>query len=335
MKLTHRHQLLRGSSNFQKLTFEFLFYSLASNINYIFLVLQLLNFFAIVNFNPNPDHFPPLTILGELAKFQSFGFNPFLVYWHFIAVFFLVAKSVTLTFIDHIRTSPFTAGIVAILLSNMFLLYRSFSYGSAREHWNKRSIFKWMFSDIMKGGNLLEDALFMMFVIDIIVFVVTPERNHLYLLIAFYLVMLSIKVTPVLANMVSNASIALEQSFFHNEKVLFVVAILDVFAVYLNGQSMLTLFLLILAYTAIATLILRFTKKYEKANEVLYYVLYAGLLVFYLSIAAILAVSLAVMALVQLPILLYYAFARKKLAPAWLMQLVNGILLVVLLFLMR
>ena len=313
MKIDHRHLLLRGSHNFQKLTFEFLFMSLANNINYIFMALQVLSIFGIVNFNPNPNHFPPLTMLGELAKFQSFGFNPLLIYWHFITVFFLVVKSVTLTFIDHIRTSPFTAGIVAILLSNMYLLYRSFSYGAARENWGRRSIFKWMFSDILKGGNLLQDALFMMFVIDIIVFVTTPAKTHLYFLIAIYLIMLSIKVTPVVSNFVSDLFNSFEGSFFHNTNVLFAVAILDIVAVYFNGQSMFTLFLLIIAYTAIATLILKLTEKTGKLNEVLYYALYLGLLIFYLSIAAILAVSLIVVALAQLPIILYFAIAKKKL----------------------
>ena len=333
MKIDHRHILLRGSSNFQKLTFEFLFMSLANNINYIFLLLQLLSIFGIVNFNPNPDHFPPLTMLGELAKFQSFGFNPILIYWHFITIFFLVVKSVTLTFIDHIKTSPLTAGIIAILLSNMYFLYRSFSYGSAREHWGRRSIFKWMFRDILKGGNLLQDALFMMFVIDIIVFVTTPKITHLYFLIAIYLVMLSIKVTPVVSNFVADLFNSFEGSFFHNAKLLFAVAILDIVAVYFNGQSMFTLFLLIIAYTAIATLILRLTKKTGKLNDALYYVLYAGLLIFYLSIAAVLAVSLVVIALAQLPIILYYALRKRSLPPAWLMQVINAAFLVILLFL--
>jgi len=331
MKIDHRHILLRGSSNFQKLTFEFLFMSLANNIDYIFMALQVLSIFGIVNFNPNPDHFPPLTMLGELAKFQSFGFNPLLIYWHFITVFFLVVKSVTLTFIDHIRTSPFTAGIVAVLLSNMYLLYRSFSYGAAREHWGRRSIFKWMFRDILKGGNLFEDALFMMFVIDIIVFVTTPKITHLYFLIAFYLVMLSIKVTPLISNFASDFLNLFEKSFFRNAKVVFIVLILDIVAVYFNGQSMFTLFLLIIAYTAIATLILKLTEKTGKLNEVLYYVLYVGLLIFYLSIAAILAVSLIVVAIAQLPLILYYAIKKRSLPPIWLMQAINAVFLVILL----
>lgn len=333
MKLTHRHQLLRGSSNYQKLTFEFLFFSMAKNIPYIFLALQLLNIFGVVNFNINPDNFPSLSIGSELAKFAEMSFNPFLIYWHFITIFFLVVKSVTLTFIDHIRTSPITAGIVAVIVANMFLLYRSLSYGAAREHWNKRSIFKWMFSDILKGGNLLEDALFMMFVVDIIVFITNPERSHLYFLLAVYLVMLSIKVTPIFANLASNFFNAIEQSFFHNSKVLFVVTVLDVVMIYLDSQNMFTLFLLILAYTAIATLILKLTKKFESANEVLYYVLYLGLLVFYLSIAAILTVSLVVVLLAQIPIIILYYILKKRLAPGWLIQVVNGVFLIVLLFL--
>lgn len=333
MKIDHRHILLRGSSSFQKLTFEFLFVSLAKNINYIFMVLQLLGIFGIVNFNPNPEHFPPLTILGELAKFKSFGFNPLLIYWHFITIFFLVVKSVTLTFIDHIKRSPFSAGIVALLLSNMYLLYRSFSYGAAREYWHKRSIFKFIFSDILKEGNFLEDALFMMFVIDIIVFVTTPKIIHIYFLIAIYLLMLSIKLTPAISNFVADMLNSFEKSFFHNKKVLFIVVILDIVAVYFNGQSMFTLFLLIVAYTAIATLILKLTEKTGKLNEVLYYVLYLGLLIFYLSIAAILAVSLVVIAIAQLPLILYFAFAKKKLPPSWLMQLVNCLFLIILLFL--
>jgi hypothetical protein len=331
MKLTHRHQLLRGSSNNQKLTFEFLFFSMAKNIPYIFLALQLLNIFGVVNFNINPDNFPSLSILGELGKFKEMGFNPFLIYWHFITIFFLVVKSVTLTFISHIQTSPITAGIVAIIVANIFLLYRSLSYGAARENWNRRSILKWMFSDILKEGNLLEDALFMMFVVDIIVFVVTPETSHLYFLIAVYLVMLSIKVTPIFANLASNMFNAVEQSFFHNEKVLFIVTLLDIVMIYFDSQQMLTLFLLILAYTAIATIILRLTKKFESANEVLYYVLYLGLLIFYLSIAAILAVSLIVVILAQIPIIIGYYLLKKKLAPGWLIQAVNGIFLVILL----
>jgi len=331
MRLDHRHKLLRGSRHFEKLTFEFLFVSLAKNLAYIFLVLQLLSIFGVINFELDPDHFPNLTLKGELRKFQQMGFNPVSIYLHFIGIFFAVVKAVTLTFVDHIIESPFTAGIVAILLVNMFLLYRGMSHGSARESWKKRSIFKFMFTDILKKGNLLEDALFMMFVIDAIIFITIPEKSHIYFLMALYAVMLSIKITPAISNFIADVLNGFESSFFHNNKVVFVVVLLDIAAVYFDSRSMFTLFLMIIAYTAIATGILSLTKKHKVLNEILYYPLYFGLLVFYFSTFAILAVSIAFVAVVQLPVLLYYGIKKKKLAPAWLMQSINAALLLILL----
>ncbi len=333
MKIDHRHKLLRKSRNYQKLTFEFLFYSLAKNLAYIFLVLQLLNILGIINFDLDPDHFPALSLSGQWAQFQSFNFNPISIYLHFIWIFFLVVRAVTLTFIDHITSSPFTAGIIAILLVNMFLLYKGMSHGAARESWKKRSIFKFMFKEVLKGGNLLEDALFMMFMIDVIIFITTPEKSHIFFLLAVYLVMLSIKLTPAISNIISDLLNGFEKSFLHNDKIILAVLFLDIVAVYFDSKSMFTLFVLIIAYTAIATGILNLTRKMKQLHELLYYPLYFGLLVFYFSIFAVLAVSSAVVAIVQSPILAYYALKRKKLAPSWLLQAVNSVFLVILLIL--
>lgn len=333
MKITHRHKLLRGSHNFQKLNFEFLFVAMVKNLAYVFLILQLLSIFGIINFQLNPDHFPSLSIMGELAKFKEMGFNPISIYLHFIGIFFAVVKAVTLTFIDHIKDSPFTASIIAILLVNMFLLYRGMSHGSARESWKKRSIFKFLFSDILKGGNLLEDALFMMFIIDAIIFITIPERSHIYFLLAIYAIMLSIKITPSFSNFLADLLNGIEHSFLHNNKVILVVLILDIIAVYFDSQSMFTLFIILIAYTALATLILKLTQKSKAINEILYYPLYFGLLVFYASVLGILAVSAAVLAVVQLPVLLYYGIKKHMLVPGWLMQTINVILLGILMIL--
>ncbi len=330
MKVTHRHKLLRGSKNFQKLNFEFLFYSLAKNLAYIFLALQLLNLFGIINFDLDPEHFPRLTLQGELSTFLSFNLNPISIYLHFIWVFFLVVRSVTLTFVDHIIASPFSAGIIVVLLFNMFLLYRGMSHGAARESWKKRSIFKFMFKDIMKEGNLLEDALFMMFIIDIIIFITIPERSHIFFLLALYLIMLSIKFTPAVSNFISDILNAIESSFLHNDKIIFLVLLADIAVVYFDSQSMFTLFMLIIAYTAIATGVLKLTRGWKFVHELLYY----PLLVFYFSIFAVLAVSTVIMGIIQSPILLYYWLKKKKLAPGWIMQTINAFILVILLILM-
>src|SRR3989338_1426413 len=189
MKLTSgRYSLLKSDRNFQKLNVEFLLITLAQNMQYIFLVLQLLSIFNVINFNLNPDHFPNLTISGEINKIKSYSFNPISIYGHFLYVFYEAMKSVTLTFIGHIKQNIFSAGIIAILIVNIWLLYSGMSYGHDTRTSRKRNIVFELMKDVLKGGNLLEDALWMMFILDIIVFITTPTKSHIYFLLGLYLV---------------------------------------------------------------------------------------------------------------------------------------------------
>src|SRR3989304_6057600 len=153
MKLTdHRYQLLRSDRNFQKLNVEFLLITLAQNMQYIFLVMQLLSMFNVINFNLNPDHFPTLTISGEINKIKSYSFNPVYIYGHFLYVFYEAMRSVTMTFIDHIKANIFLTGIVAILIVNIWLLYSGMSYGHDSRASRKRNIIFELMKDIMKRG---------------------------------------------------------------------------------------------------------------------------------------------------------------------------------------
>ena len=333
MKLTEqRYHLLRNDRNFQKLNVEFLLITLAQNMQYIFLVLQLLSIFNVINFNLNPDHFPSLTISGEISTIKSYSFNPIYAYGHFLYVFYEAMRSVTLTFVDHIKSNIFSAGIVAILIVNIWLLYSGMSYGHDTGASRKRNIVFELMKDILKSGNLLEDALWMMFILDIIVFITTPEKSHIYLLLGLYLIMLSVKVTPIISNIVIALSTAFQKSFFHNEKVLLIVTILDIALVYLDSRSMFTLFLMIIAYSAVATLLLKITSKLKEVNKVIFYLAYLGFIVFLASIFLIYGISFLLVIIAQIPLLIYFYWKKKKFIPMWLMQAVNGIFLVVLLY---
>jgi len=333
MKLTaQRYALLKNDRNFQKLNVEFLLITLAQNMQYVFLVLQLLGILNVINFSLNPDHFPSLTITGEFSTFKSHSFNPVYIYGHFLYVFYEAMRSVTLTFIDHIRANPFSAGIVAILIVNIWLLYSGMSYGHDNRSARKRNIVIELMKDVLKSGNLLEDALWMMFILDIIVFITTPTKSHIYFLLGVYLVMLSIKVTPLVSNLIIYASTAFQKSFFHNEKVLFVVTLLDIATVYFDTRSTFTFFLMIIAYSAVATILLKLTSKFEQANKVIFYLSYLGFIVFLGSIFLIYGISSLLVIIAQLPLLIYFYKAKKKFIPRWLMQAANGLFLVILLF---
>jgi len=332
MKLTSgRYSLLKSDRNFQKLNVEFLLITLAQNMQYIFLVLQLLSIFNVINFNLNPDHFPNLTISGEINKIKSYSFNPISIYGHFLYVFYEAMKSVTLTFIGHIKQNIFSAGIIAILIVNIWLLYSGMSYGHDTRTSRKRNIVFELMKDVLKGGNLLEDALWMMFILDIIVFITTPTKSHIYFLLGLYLVMLSVKITPFFSNVIIALSTAFQKSFFHNEKVLLVVTILDIAMVYFDSGSMFTLFLMVIAYSAVATLLLKITSKIKEVNKVIFYLAYLGFIVFLASIFLIYGISFIIVTIAQLPLLIYFYKTKKKFIPRWLMQAVNGVFLVILL----
>ena len=333
MKLTsQRYSLLKNDRNFQKLNVEFLLITMAQNMQYIFLVLQLLGLLNVINFSLNPDQFPSLTITGEFNTFKSYSFNPVYIYGHFLYVFYEAMRSATITFIDHIRANIFSAGIVAILIVNIWLLYSGMSYGHDTGTSRKRNIALELMKDILKSGNLLEDALWMMFILDIIVFITTPTKTHIYFLLGLYLVMLSIKITPAISNLIIAASTAFQKSFFHNEKVLFVVTLLDIATVYFDTRSTFTFFLMIIAYSAVATLLLKLTSKFGEVNKIIFYLAYLGLIVFLASIFLIYGISFLLVIIAQLPLLIYFYWKKKKFIPGWLMQAVNGIFLVILLF---
>ncbi|MEM4336495.1 MAG: hypothetical protein QXG86_00625 [Candidatus Woesearchaeota archaeon] len=327
-----KYILLKGSRGFQKLTAEFLIINIAHNMQYIFLVMQILSIFNIVNFNLNPSYFPELSIRGEVKKVEELSFNPLYIYGHFLYVFYEVMKSVTLTFVDHLRQNIFTGGIIAILLVNIWLAYSTMNYAYENKTKLKSNIIFELVKKAIKEGNPLEDALWMMFVIDIVVFITTPTKSHIYFLFFIYLLILSVKVTPLLSNMIINASIAFRKSVFHNKKVLFVVTILDIGMVYFDSKSMFALFLMIIVYTGIATLVLKITEKIKLVNKIIFYLVYIGFIVFLGSIFVIYWISFILVTIVQLPILIYFYKKKKKFIPLWLMQLVNFCLLAVLVF---
>ncbi|MBW3023151.1 hypothetical protein KY308_03540 [Candidatus Woesearchaeota archaeon] len=332
MKLTpHKYHLLKNDRNFQKLNVEFLMMTLAQNMQYIFLVLQLLSIFNIINFNLNPDHFPKLTISGELAVIKNHSFNPIYIYGHFLYVFYEAMRSLTLTFIDHVKDNIFSAGIIVIILVNMWLLYSGMSYGADMRASKRRNIIFSLIKDVLKRGNTLEDALWMMFIIDIIVFITTPTKEHILFLLGLYLVLLSIKITPVISNLIISASTAFQKSFFHNEKVLLVVTILDIAMVYFDSGSMFTLFLLILVYCTVATIILKLTSKMETVNKGVFYAAYFGLLVFLAGIFIIYGISFLLVIIAQLPLVIYFYKTKKKFVPSKVMQAVNWVFLIILL----
>lgn len=313
-----------------RLSVEFLLTALAKNIQYIILVLELLALFGVVNFNLNPDHFPTLTLQGEWNKVVEFTYNPIFIYGHYLAVFFAIAKGFALSFFDTLRFNVFPAAIISLLIVNIWLTYSRLRYGEYSKNTGITFIKK-MMKRVFTNSNFIENSLWMIFFVDFIVLITTPDKLHILFLLILYALIFSVRFFPEFTKLFVDTTNKLERTLLYQKWVIMLVILVDIVLIYFDNRNLFTLFIMMLVYNLVAMLVLKFLKEYKKLHDYAFYIFNAGLLLFFFSLLVIYFLSFIAVTVIQLPLLLYYYLTEKKFIPLKVMEYVNiGLLLVLL-----
>ncbi len=327
-----RYESLKFNPNFEKLNVEFLIITLAENIEYIILLLTAFGLLGLVDFNLNPSHFPNLSLMGEWAHMGDLGYNPITIYGHFIWVFFLITKGFALGFLNAVKTTSYTALVAVFLMVNIWLAYSKLRYGYSISSSKRHNIFLDMLKKYLFSSSVLERSLWMLFFIDLMMFLTTPSREEIYFLLALYGLILSVKLVPGVSRVIIALSKQLEKTFLSNHYVQIGVAIADIALVYFDSTSLFTLLAMVLTYNAVSQLVFRALEGAKPALKVMHYVFNIGIFIFFGSLVAIYFISYAVVIIAQSPLIAYYYYKKKEFLPVWMMEAVNGAIIAALLF---
>ncbi|MBU0535619.1 MAG: hypothetical protein KKE20_01540 [Nanoarchaeota archaeon] len=330
--LEKRYEALKHNPNFEKLNVEFLIFTLAENIEYIVLVLTALALIGLADFNLNPIHFPHLSLGAEWSYIKSVSFNPFMIYGHFVWVFFLITKGFALGFFETVKTTSYTALVVVFLIVNIWLAYSKLKYGYSERASKKHNMFLDMLKKYLFTSELLERSLWMLFFIDLMVLITTPSRDEIYALLILYGLILSVKLVPGISHAIIELSKQIEKTFISNHYVQMGVAIVDIALVYFDSTSLFTLLVMVVTYNLVAQMVFKALKGAKPALKVMHYVFNIGIFIFFGSMIAIYLISYAVVLVVQSPLIAYYYYKKKKFIPVWMMEAVNGAIIAALLF---
>lgn len=318
----------------RELTLEFLIETIAKNLQYIFLILGSLNLIGVIDFNLNPKHFPELSITSEIGKIVNYTYNPIFIYGHYLYVFFSIAKGFALGFFETIKSNWITGAIVCLLIVNIWLLYSKINlnpYG--KNLWKLESILGRLSKSIWHQSNLLEKGLWMMFFLDLVIFITTPEKMDILFLIIIYLLMLSIKFFPGISYMLIDITKKAERSVFYDKRVLFAVTLIDIILIYFDSTSLFALFLITLVYNGFAVLILKFLARFRDLHEYAFYAFNFGIFLFFFSIVLIYWIAFLAVLLIQSPIIGFYYYKYKHFISMNILEIINGVILTVLLYL--
>lgn len=330
--LEKRYEALKRNPNFEKLNVEFLIVTLAENIEYIILILTALALFGLVNFDLDPSMFPGLSLKGEWAYLQSVNYNPFSIYYHFLWIFVNITYGFALGFFNTVKTKSYTALAVVFLIVNIWLAYSKLKYGYDKSSSKKHNVFLHMMKNYLYSSTLIERSLWTLFFIDLMVFLTSPSKGEIYFLLALYVLILSVKLVPWISRLIISVSKKLQKTFVGDRRVQFGVAIIDIILVYFDSSSVFTLLALVLTYNLVADLVFRALKGAKPALKVMYYVFNLGIFIFFGSLIIIYLISYAVVLVVQSPLIAVYYYKKRKMLPAWMMEIVNGCFIAVFLY---
>ena len=338
MDMGKKYHSLKHNRNFEKLTVEYLLVSLAKNIDYIFLVLVLLGLFNFVDFNIRTHNFPHLSIAAEIVKIKALGYNPFTIYGHFIWTFFEVTWGFAAGFVDTIRADLKTGLIVPLLIVNCWLAYSKMRYGYDSRSSEKHNAFIDILKNYLFSSTLLERSLWMMFFVDIILLLTRPGKNEILALIVLYGLIISVKLVPWVARLIISLSERLEKTIMYKRWLLLAIGIIDAVLIYFDSTELFTLFLMIILYNLVASLVFTALNEAKRLRKYVYYMFNLGILIFFASIILIYSISFIVVIVMQLPIIVYFYWKNKwradrltKVVPIWVIEGVNMIVLAVLL----
>ncbi len=302
----------------------FLIESLAKNLQYVFLVVQSLSLLGVINFDLNPNNFPILSITSEINIFSQYTYNPVFIYGHYLYIFLLIAKGFALSFIDALRNNTIASIIIALLIVNIWLLYK-------RKTRTSDSVLKKITKSIWRESNIFERSLWMIFFIDLMVFITSPKKLDILFLLILYLLFASIRFVPFISGIFIELTEKIEKSVFHNKKVLYFVTFIDIFLIYFDSSSIFTLFLITMVYNSVAYLVMKFLKEFKKLWDYAFYVFNFGMLIFFFSILLIYWISFFISLILQSPLVLYNYYKRRKFIPENWMEIANAIYLIIFL----
>lgn len=326
-----RYEALRHNRNFSKLSAEFMIFALSKNVQYIFLVLETLTLFGLSHFNVRVRYLPNITILGEWHNFTVHTYNPFWLYYRFLEIFFATTKNIALYMWDTVSNNLLPGVIICFLIVGIWLAYKNMSYGYSSRESQRRNVFWTKLKNVLFESHLLERSLWMTFFVEVLGFVLTPQPTNIIALIVVWLLMLSIKATPLFSNIVVDLTEKLEKSIFYSKYALWIVTILDVLLVYFDSERLFALFIMIIAYCAIAQLVFFVFKKVPFVLKWLHYIFNLGIFIFFFGIVIVYYLSFAVVSVVLVPAWAYFFLVKKKAIPPKVMEVLTGVCLVVLL----
>ncbi len=327
--LEKRYEALKYNRNFEKLNVEFLIVTLAENIEYIILVLTALGLLGLASFDLDPNHFPRLGLEQQWAYMKSVSYNPFIIYAHFIWVFFLITKGFALGFFNTIKSASYTALATAFLIVNIWLAYSKLRYGYSSSTAKRHNVFLDMLKKYLYTSTLIERSLWTLFFIDLMVFLTSPSRTEIYFLLGLYALILSVKLVPGLSRAIISLSRKLEKTFIRDRYVQIGVALVDIVLVYFDSTSLFTLLAMVITYNLVAQLVFKFLKGAKPALKVAYYAFNLGIFIFFGSLIAVYLISYAVVLVAQSPLIAAYYYKKKRMLPTWAMEVVNGAFIVV------
>jgi len=325
-----RYHSLKHNKNFEKLTVEYLILTLAKNIDYLFLILATLALLNIINFNITTSHFPYLSLSSEWTKIRALDYNPVLIYGHYLWTFILITKGFATGFIDTLKNNLEPALLASILIVNTWLAYTHMKYGYDQRSSDRHNAFFALVKNYLFSSSMLERSLATMFFIDLMIILTTPLKPEIMFLLAVYLLVLSVKFVPWLTRIIIFFSEKVDETAVYNEWVLRGIGLLNAILIYYDSQSLFTLFVMILIYNAIAGAVLHLSKNFKNVRKAAVYAFSFGIILFFMSIAAIYWIALAAIMIVQLPLIAYYYWKHKRFLPSWMIEAVNLVMLVIL-----
>ena len=322
---------LRHSKNFSKLNVEFLIFALSKNIQYIFLVLESLALFGLSTFALRVRYLPNISLMGEWRNFVGHSYNPFWLYYRFLELFFTVTKNMGVYLYDTVRHNIVPGLIICFLIVGIWLAYAGMSHGYSKRESRKHNEFWTKLKNALFTSNILERSLWMIFFVEVMGFVLTPQPLNIICLIVLWILVISVKATHFISNMLISATHKIEKGFLHSKYVLWFVALVDVVLVYFDSERLFTLLVMIILYCAIAQGVFYLVKDSRNLTKWAKYIFNLGVFIFFFSMILVYYIAFAILNVFLLPFWIYFWVAKRRRLPVRFIEIANGVMLVCLL----
>ncbi|MFC1753893.1 hypothetical protein ACFL96_10980 [Thermoproteota archaeon] len=310
-----RYNALRHNKNFSKLNVELLIFALSKNIQYIFLVLETLSLLGLSSFSVRVRYLPNISLMGEWHNLVGHSYNPFWLYYRFLEIFFTVAKNIGLYMYDTVSHNLIPGLIICFLIVSIWLAYAGMSYGYSRSESRRHNAFWSQLKNALFTSTIIERALWMIFFVEILAYILTPQRENIIFLIAIWVLVISVKYTPFISSFIVDATNKMEKSIFHSKYVLWIVTLIDIALVYFDSQRLFTLLIMVMLYCAIAQGVFYLVRDSRQLLRWAKYLFNLGVFIFFFSLVVVYFVAFVITNLFLLPFWAYYFWKKRKPLP--------------------